>query len=74
MATALRELGAGGDLLMNVTKFMGWLTLILLVGMMFASTWLMHDKQITGRDYLAMWTPLLTLAVGWWFGRQGPTT
>jgi hypothetical protein len=58
---------------MNVTKFMGWLTLILLVGMMFASTWLMLDNQITGRDYLAMWTPLLTLAVGWWFGRQGPT-
>lgn len=58
---------------MNVTKFMGWLTLILLVGMMFASTWLMVEGQISGRDYLAMWTPLLTLAVGWWFGRQGPT-
>lgn len=57
---------------MNVTKFMGWLTLILLVGMMAVSTWMLADEQINGRDYLALWSPLLSMAVGWWFGRQGP--
>lgn len=58
---------------MNVTKFMGWLTLILLVGMLVASTWMLVGGQIVARDWLAIWSPLLTLAVGWWFGRQGPT-
>ena len=57
---------------MNVTKFMGWLTLILLVGMMAASTWMFAVGQIAADDFLNLWAPLLTLAVGWWFGRQGP--
>ena len=57
---------------MNVTKFMGWLTLILLVGMLVASTWMLVAGQIVARDWLAIWSTLLTLAVGWWFGRQGP--
>jgi len=57
---------------MNVTKFMGWLTLILLLGMLAASSWMLVAGQIVARDWLAIWSPLLTLAVGWWFGRQGP--
>lgn len=56
---------------MNVKKFMGWMTLILLVWMLGASTWLLADEQLNGRDYLALWSPLVSMAVGWWFGRQG---
>lgn len=59
---------------MNTTKFMGWLTVLLLAGVMLASTWMFARDQIPARDYLNLWTPLLTLAVGYWFGKGGPAT
>lgn len=54
-------------------SFMAILTLLLLASVQGASIYLLTTDDITGREYLAIWVPMVTLAVGFWFGRQGAT-
>lgn len=58
---------------MNTLRFMGWLTLILLVSMQIASGLALVKDAITWRDYLSLWAPILTMAMGYWFGKQQGT-
>ncbi len=51
--------------------FMAIVTLILLASVQGASIYLLSTNAITGQEYLAVWVPLTTLAVGYWFGKQG---
>lgn len=51
-------------------SFMALVTLILLLFVQSASLYGIYAKQITIGEYLAVWTPLLTLAVGYWFGKS----
>lgn len=50
--------------------FMALLTIILLVAVQGASIYMLVTKSITAQEYLSVWVPLMTLAVGYWFGRQ----
>lgn len=52
--------------------FMAIVTLFLLVFVQAASLYGIYIKVLTVGEYLAVWTPLLTLAVGYWFGRSSP--
>lgn len=50
--------------------FMAILTLVLLVFVQGASILFLIRGGITAQEYLSVWTPLLTLSVGYWFGRS----
>ena len=52
--------------------FMAIVTLFLLVFVQAASLYGIYAKALTVGEYLAVWTPLLTLVVGYWFGRSSP--
>lgn len=52
-------------------SFMALLTLILLVTVQAVSVYLLVADRIEARDYLGVWVPVMTLAVGYWFGKQG---
>ncbi len=51
--------------------FMALVTLVLLVTIQGASIYMLVAHQITAGEYLAVWSPILTLAMGYWFGKQG---
>ena len=51
--------------------FMALITLVLLVGVQAASFYALVAGLIAMRDHLSIWVPLMTLAVGYWFGKQG---
>ena len=50
-------------------SFMAIVTLLLLF-VQGASLVFMFRGEITAQEYLSVWTPLLTLAVGYWFGKS----
>lgn len=51
--------------------FMAGLTVLLLVTIQGASIYMLVTSAITARDYLGVWSPIMTLAMGYWFGKQG---
>lgn len=52
---------------MNTAKFTGWLTAILLISMQIASGIALARGSIDWKDYLSLWAPILTMAMGYWF-------
>lgn len=50
--------------------FMAALTLLLLACVQAVSLGGIWHGSITVQEYLAVWTPLLTLSVGYWFGSR----
>lgn len=50
-------------------SFMAIVTLLLMVFVQSASLYGLYKGVLSVRDYLSVWTPLLTLAVGYWFGK-----
>lgn len=50
--------------------FMAIVTLFILVFVQAASLYGIYIKELTVGEYLSVWTPLLTLAVGYWFGKS----
>jgi hypothetical protein len=50
--------------------FMALVTLILLVTIQGATVYMLVASSITASEYLAVWSPILTLALGYWFGKQ----
>jgi hypothetical protein len=51
--------------------FMAILTLVLVSCVQGASIYMLAAAAITAQEYLSVWVPLMTLAVGYWFGKQG---
>ncbi len=59
---------------MSVTPqltFMALLTIILLVAVQGASVYMLVTGALTAEGYLSVWVPVMTLSVGYWFGKQG---
>jgi len=57
---------------MKQLGFMAILTLFLVVCVQAVSAWGLVNGAIAFNDYLAVWSPLLALAIGFWFGQQRP--
>ncbi len=51
--------------------FMALVTLVLLLTVQGASIYMLVAETITATEYLSVWSPILTLAMGYWFGKQG---
>lgn len=51
--------------------FMAAITVLLLLSTQAASIYMLVASKITAGEYLSVWSPILTLAMGFWFGRQG---
>lgn len=51
--------------------FMALVTLVLLLTVQGASIYMLVAETITAAEYLSVWSPILTLAMGYWFGKQG---
>ena len=52
-------------------SYMAILTLALLAGVQAVSIVAIYQGHMTTQEYLGLWTPMLTLALGYWFGRNG---
>lgn len=52
-------------------SFMAILTLAMLACVQVVSVIALYRGDISIQEYLSVWTPLLTLALGYWFGRDG---
>lgn len=51
------------------------ITIIIVLCMQAASVVAIYQGALTYKDYLSLWTPMLTLVVGYWFrGAQGSST
>lgn len=50
--------------------FMAVLTVALLVSIQGASIYMLAAGKISAGEYLGVWSPILTLAMGYWFGQQ----
>lgn len=55
-------------------SFMALLTLALLAGVQAVSIVALYQGRMSAQEYLGLWTPLLTLSLGYWFGRNGGET
>ncbi len=55
-------------------SFMAILTLVLVVCVQVVSIVAMYRGSMSIQEYLAAWIPLMTLALGFWFGRNGEQT
>lgn len=51
--------------------FMALVTLVLLLTVQGASIYMLVAEKISATEYLSVWSPILTLAMGYWFGKQG---
>ena len=51
-------------------SFMAIVTLLLLIFVQGASMVFLYKDLLSANDYLAVWVPLLTLSVGYWFGKN----
>ena len=51
-------------------SFMAIVTLLLLIFVQGASMFFLYKNLLSAQDYLSVWTPLLTLSVGYWFGKS----
>lgn len=54
--------------------FMAAITLLLLLSTQAASVYMLVAETITAAEYLSVWSPILTLAMGYWFGKQGSSS
>lgn len=52
-------------------SFMAAITVILLITIQGASVYMLVTEMIVAGEYLSIWSPILTLAMGYWFGKQG---
>lgn len=59
---------------MKQLGFMALLTLFLVACVQAVSGWGLLADRITFQEYLSVWSPIMALAVGFWFGQQRPTT
>lgn len=50
-------------------SFMALLTLALVACVQLVSVVAMVRGDLEVRDYLSLWVPMLTMALGYWFGR-----
>lgn len=57
---------------MKQLGFMAILTLFLVACVQVVSAWGLLSGKIAFQEYLAVWAPLMALAVGFWFGQQRP--
>ncbi len=61
--------GAG----VNVTVYLGWVTLLLVAAVQAVSAYGVYADDLTIKDYLSVWSPIATLVLGYWFrGAQQP--
>ena len=57
---------------MNVTVYLGWVTLLLVGGVLVVSGYGVYADALTLKEFLAQWMPIATLILGYWFkGREG---
>lgn len=59
---------------MKQLGFMALLTLFLVACVQAVSGWGLLADRITFQEYLSVWSPIMALAVGFWFGQQRPAT
>ena len=60
--------GAG----VNVTVYLGWVTLLLVGGVLGVSAYGVYADGLTLKEFLSQWMPIATLILGYWFkGREG---
>ena len=59
---------------MKQLGFMALLTLFLVLCVQAASGWGLIAGKVTFQEYLSVWSPIMALAVGFWFGQQRPAT
>lgn len=57
---------------MKQLGFMALLTLALVLCVQIVSAWGMLAGALSFQEYLSVWSPLMALAVGFWFGQQRP--
>lgn len=57
---------------MKQLGFMAILTLFLVACVQAVSAWGLFADRVSFQEYLAVWAPLMALAVGFWFGQQRP--
>ena len=56
----------------NVTVYLGWITLLLVGGVLAVSAYGVMADALTLKEFLAQWMPIATLILGYWFkGREG---
>lgn len=61
------------DLDLKRLSFMAVLTTVMLLAVQAVSILAIVRGSLAVTDYLAVWTPLLTMALGYWYGRGGAT-
>ncbi len=61
------------DLDLKRLSFMAVLTTVMLLAVQAVSILAIVMGSLAVKDYLAVWTPLLTMALGYWYGRGGAT-
>ena len=59
------------DIDLKRLSFMAVLTTIMLLAVQAVSILAIVMGSLAVTDYLAVWTPLLTMALGYWYGRGG---
>ena len=60
---------AGAD--MNVTKYLGFITLLFLAFMLIASGFALYTARINWSEFLALWGAPLGMVIAYWFkGRE----
>lgn len=52
---------------MKVNDFIAVLTALIVLGMQVASMLALSSGQLTFEGYATIWTPILTLVMGYWF-------
>jgi len=52
-------------------SFMAILTLAMLVSVQTVTIIALYRGTLSIQEYMTVWTPMLTLAIGFWFGKQG---
>lgn len=57
---------------MKVNDFVAVLTSIIVLSMQAASGWALYAEKLSFESYAAIWVPVLTAVMGYWFrGAQG---
>lgn len=56
---------------MNVTVYLGWVTLLLVASVQAVSAWGVYSDAMSIKEYLTVWSPIATLVLGYWFRGQG---
>lgn len=59
---------------MKQLGFMALLTLFLVICLQAVSGWGLATDKLNFQEYMSVWSPIMALAVGFWFGQQRPST